>query len=436
YTPILPILFFISAIGLGLMMVTFESNFTAWLYKRKPETALLSELGKAARWVFVLYLVVRFGDLAMRGQLSHLGGSDWQVKMFWFELLITAIIPIILLSIPKTRNSLGGQWTYAVMSITGIVLNRIDVGGLIHIDHTGSGIYLPMWTEIVISAGVVSLAALAFLFMVEHFKIWEKRPVDPQAEPHTLPEFTPVFQTWLGDPVIAARTRNSLAFVFATALGFALVTHDVAKSEGVDPSPVQRSRGSDTLWVDGNTDGFGVAFKHSFHMKLLGDTIVDTIDGEAVTSVDINASCAKCHHMSLPRDENSGCYACHADMYSLTDAMKHDWHSSPDGANLSCRDCHTKEGYKSADNAKSCDVCHADLIPAGAIIKVEQYDAISYTDAMHTLCVDCHRKEAEEVNRPALPLCATCHSEQRSYIDENTLAKRYQNPVGKRLVLP
>ena len=38
YSPILPMLFLISAIALGLMMVMFESHFTAYLYRRKPET--------------------------------------------------------------------------------------------------------------------------------------------------------------------------------------------------------------------------------------------------------------------------------------------------------------------------------------------------------------------------------------------------------------
>src|SRR5208282_3110451 len=37
HTPILPVLFFLSAVGLGLMMVVFESQFTAYLYRRKPE---------------------------------------------------------------------------------------------------------------------------------------------------------------------------------------------------------------------------------------------------------------------------------------------------------------------------------------------------------------------------------------------------------------
>src|SRR5690349_7066740 len=63
YSPILPVLFFLSAITLGLMMVTFESHFSAYLYRRKPETDLLAQMTAAARWVLLLYLLVRFGDL-------------------------------------------------------------------------------------------------------------------------------------------------------------------------------------------------------------------------------------------------------------------------------------------------------------------------------------------------------------------------------------
>ena len=46
YSPILPLLFLVSAIGLGMMMVMFESHLTAYLYRRKPETEVLASL----RW--------------------------------------------------------------------------------------------------------------------------------------------------------------------------------------------------------------------------------------------------------------------------------------------------------------------------------------------------------------------------------------------------
>ena len=242
YSPILPVNFFISAIGLGLMMVMFESHTTAYLYRRKPETDALAGLGGAARWVFLGYLVVRFVDLAVRGQLSLLTAGQWQVGMFWTELAVAAILPIVLLSIPSVRYSRAGQWTVASLGVTGVVLNRLNVGGLMHV---GRGNYFPSWTEVTISAGVVSVAALVFLFFVERFKVWEERPADPEADPHALPEFDKVGMTWLGVPIVAARTMYSLSFISAAAIGLALLAPEPAISRGVDPTPAYQARGGE-----------------------------------------------------------------------------------------------------------------------------------------------------------------------------------------------
>ena len=70
YSPMLPVLFLISAVSLGLMAITFHSHTMAYLYYRKPQTEILTILGAAVRWVMLLYVVVRLGDLAVRGQLS------------------------------------------------------------------------------------------------------------------------------------------------------------------------------------------------------------------------------------------------------------------------------------------------------------------------------------------------------------------------------
>ncbi len=129
YSPILPVLFLVSAVALGMMMVTFESHFTAYLYRRKPETEALSSLAVGARWVLILYLVIRFGDLAVRGQLGHLAVAEWRVFLFWFELASMALAPLVLFAIPRIRRTRGGQWAAAGLGVFGIVLNRIDVGG-------------------------------------------------------------------------------------------------------------------------------------------------------------------------------------------------------------------------------------------------------------------------------------------------------------------
>lgn len=439
YSPILPVLFFVSAIALGLMMVIFESHLTAYLYKRKPEVDLMAPLGRAARWVLILYLALRFGDLALRGQVHILAGGGWQVNLFWIEIALAAIIPLGLLSTSQFRRSSEWQWATAGIAVTGIVLNRIDVGGLAHLSR-GNTLYLPAWSEVTVSLGIVAVAALVFLFMIERFKVWEERPADPRAEPRKLPELDEIGQTWLGTPLIAARVKYSLAFVIAAAAGFSFLGNPRAASLGAVPTPVHRARSgatlqpmsqnpagkavakgtNDVLYLDADLTGYGVTFYHQRE--------IDRNGGEK--------SCVLCHHMNMPRDTNSGCYECHSDMYLPTDSFRHDWHASPSGANLACVQCHASGQTRSAANVINCDVCHKDLVPRGSTILIKTYVAPSYVDSMHELCIGCHAKVAAQEGKPDVARCAECHKGELSFSDAQNLLYQRQALAGRLVVLP
>ena len=411
YSPVLPVNFFVSAVGLGLLMVIFESHSTAWLYHRKPETALLARFGGAARWLLLGYLTFRFADLAVRGQFHHLWGPVWQTGMFWFEITLIVIAPVLLLSIPSVRFSALGQWIAAGLGVWGVVVNRINVGGFV---HAGRGYYLPSWTELAISCGVVSMAVLVFMFMVERFRIWEKRPADPDIALDELPESDQTRSRWLG-PRRAAAEAYSLAFVIAAALGFAFLSPQPAESRGISPTPVRYARGGEELRIDGNLDGFGVTFRHVTHQDLAGG----------------KDSCVTCHHMDLPRDRNTACSECHRDMYLPSDTFRHDWHASSSGAGLSCIDCHPKGALRSVQTAKSCNECHKDLIPEGSPIPVRHYRATGYVQAMHQLCIGCHAGMGEEMSR-----CGACHDGLQDFIDAPDVSARRLGRRGKRVVLP
>jgi Ni/Fe-hydrogenase subunit HybB-like protein len=417
YSPLLPLLFLVSALGLGLMVVVFESHTTAWLYRRRPETETLAPLAGAARWVLVLYLVLRFSDLAARGRLAELAAGTWLTALFWVEIAAMALVPLTLLFLPRVKNTRSGQWVAASCGVLGVVLNRIDVGGLAHLGR-GDGFYLPAWTEIAISAGVLAGASLTFLFFIERFRVWEERPADPAADPLKLPEFDRIGTTWLGGPAMAGRTVYSLAFVFAASAGFALLSPVPAQGRGVPPEPVHRARGGAVLWIDGNLDGYGVSFPHERMEKALGGPV----------------SCAKCHHMNLPRDRSSGCYECHRDMYLTTDAFRHDWHASASGGRVACVQCHRRGAARSAASAKGCEGCHGRLVPDGATLKVERYRAVGYVQAMHGLCVDCHAQIARRDGRPDFARCPACHKERRALVDGPDLAR--PPVVGRGILLP
>lgn len=419
YSPILPLLFLVSAIALGIMMVTFESHLTAYLYRRRPETEVLATFAGAARWVLLLYLALRFGDLMVRGQTRRLLEPGTYTYLFWFEICVMALVPLVLLWIPGVRKTAAGQGTIAALGVFGVVFNRIDTGGLAHL-RTGGDFYLPSWTEVSISLGIVAGAALLFLFMMERFHVWEERPADPNAEPLSAPEFDKAGTTWLGVPSVASRTAYSLAVIGAAAIGFGLLTAQRAQSGGLEPVPVQRARGGDVLWIDGNLDGFGVAFKHAEHEKREGGKL----------------SCVLCHDMNLPRDENSSCATCHRDMYQHADAFRHDWHASPAGANIACYQCHARGQVRTASTAIACDRCHKNLVPAKAAIPIKTYRVVSYTESFHRLCIGCHVKKAVEEKKPEITRCAWCHKEGRDVIEARDLDLHRRTGNGGSPVLP
>ncbi len=417
YSPILPVMFFTSAIGLGLMMVLMESHTMAFFYRRKPETEMLAKLAGAARWVLLGYLVLRLTDLGVRGQLGRIVVNEWQTWMFWFELLLMVILPFTLLSISSIRQARAGQWIVAGMGVSGVVLNRLNVGGLI---HQGRASYFPSWTELAISAGVVSVVMLTFMYVVEHFKVWEDRPADPDADPKTLPEFDRVGMTWLGVPIVAARTMYSLAFIIAAAAGFALITPEPVNGRGLDPQPAHHARGGDVLWIDANLDGYGVAFPHASHESLPGG----------------NNPCARCHHMNMPLDQNTECSECHQDLYQTSDAFRHEWHSSPDGGDVACYECHPNGELRQAETAKQCSECHPDLIPEGATHEVTQYEAVGYVQALHQNCIGCHAEFAEMTGMDMFARCTYCHVEQQDRPELEHLKVRTDVVAAPRTVLP
>ncbi len=419
YTPILPILFFISAVTLGLMMVTLESLVTSFLYRRKAETHLLAKLGKAAIYVIGLYALVRFIDLGARGKFGLIFEGSRESILFIVEIMMIVVVPLIILNIPKARNSLKGLWTVALMVVLGIVFNRINVAGVTMVSTTGST-YIPSLSEILISASVVSAAALAFFFAVEHFKVWEDKARDENIKVEKMPEFDRASNAWLGTPKVSARIKYSLAFVLAVAAGVMFWPFDRLESRGIDPVPVVKARGGDTLVINGNRNFDLVVFKHKFHEEKLG--------GEQ--------SCAKCHHMNVPGDKNSECWQCHSDMNRPVDAFRHDWHGSPKGANLSCAECHDPGQEKLASTAKTCDKCHKDLFPPGNEIKVESYMAEGYVDAMHGNCVDCHKSKAVELAKPELALCSNCHIESVSDSVNQAVAMKFAPKKSTWVTIP
>jgi Ni/Fe-hydrogenase subunit HybB-like protein len=396
YSNILPIQFFISAVALGLMMVALESQVSHWLYKRKLETNLIAKLGKAVVWVLVTYFLVKFIDLTVSGKLGLITNGSWESYVFITEIMISIIIPVIIFAIPRLRDNTKAQWVGSFMVVFGMVFNRINVGGLTMLSVTGDS-YTPSWMEISISLGVVSAAALLFLFAIEKFHIWDLKPQDPESLPHTAPSFDYSSHAWLGTPDVSSLTKYSLAFVISFAVGMAFMPEGKLEGKGIENVKVSRASGKDTLFINGNRDVNLVMFPHKDHIQRIGQD-----------------QCVKCHHLTLPGYQESSCWECHASMYKAVDFFRHDWHSSANGANIKCKGCHKAGVTRNSESAKKCVECHPEFkFDKSESRFVKNYFALSYTDALHKLCVSCHIIKSKELkDKPNLAQCTTCHKSE------------------------
>lgn len=403
YSNILPIQFFISAVALGLMMVSFESLVSHWLYKRKPEADLVGKLCKTAVWVLATYFIVKFTDLIVQGKFGLIFNGSWQSNLFITEVMISTIIPAVLFSIPSLRRTAPVQWIGSFMVVFGMMMNRIDVGGLVMLGTTGDS-YTPLITEIVTSLGIISLASLVFLFAIENFNIWDLQPKEPDSLPHTLPQFDYSSRTWIGTPDVSNLTKYSLVFIVSFAIGMALTPGSRIHSEGITNVKVYRASGLDTLYVNGNRDDQFVKFPHQAHIKRIG-----------------KENCKTCHHLNLPGEKLSECWECHTGMYTEADFFRHDWHSGVYGANLKCGDCHKAGINRSVNSAKQCTDCHKSYNFKSRLVKVNgTYNVLSYTDALHNLCVSCHiKKSKEDKEKKDIARCTACH---KTELPENLTA--------------
>jgi len=183
WTPILPVEFFISSLTIGLAMVVLESSLSSRYFKRGLELDLLEKLGRGVPYVLGIYLLVKFGEIFIAGDARYLFTSGLMSVLFWTEILMGAVIPLILFSIKRIRSSANGILTSAIILLVGMILNRFNVSWFA-VKHPDPITYLPTFManhvhywpslpEVSVSIGIFSAGILAFGLIAKYFPLFE-----------------------------------------------------------------------------------------------------------------------------------------------------------------------------------------------------------------------------------------------------------------------
>jgi Ni/Fe-hydrogenase subunit HybB-like protein len=159
YTPILPILFLNSAIAVGPAMVIFETTLSSKVFGHKLPMDILSGLGRAIPYILGVYLLLKLMDLTATGEIGLIFTAYPQNLLWWGEIIIGVILPLILFSMPSVRRSGSGVFWSAALVVLGLVFNRFNVSMLALAMRPGFT-YFPHWMEVAISVALVADALL------------------------------------------------------------------------------------------------------------------------------------------------------------------------------------------------------------------------------------------------------------------------------------
>ena len=183
WTPILPVEFFISAVAIGMGMVILESSLSSRYFKRGLELDLLEKLSRAIPVVLGIYLLVKFVEIFIAGDAHYLFTSGWMSVLFWAEVLIGAVIPLVLFSIKRIRSNANSILISAIILLVGMILNRFDVSWFA-VRHPDPITYLPSFManhvhywpslpEVSVSIGIFSAGILAFGLIAKYFPLFD-----------------------------------------------------------------------------------------------------------------------------------------------------------------------------------------------------------------------------------------------------------------------
>ena len=170
-TPILPLLFLLSAISLGFPIVIFESLISSRSFGLKPEMHILSRLARTIGPLLGIYLAFKIGDMTIRGTYVYLTEFTTESVMFGIEVIFGIIIPIRMFLSERILTSRLGLFIASSLVIFGVLLNRINSFIVAYTPPYASHSYFPSIGEISVTVGLVALEVLLFRIFVKNFPV-------------------------------------------------------------------------------------------------------------------------------------------------------------------------------------------------------------------------------------------------------------------------
>jgi Ni/Fe-hydrogenase subunit HybB-like protein len=181
YSPILPILFYTSAISVGLSMTIFESWHSSRALNRAMHHSLTARIAQVNAVSLAVYFMIRYLDLKHRGVLNLLAIPRIETYLFWLETGLM-FAGMMLMFQQRVRKNPGWLYLSSLLVIFGFMANRLNVT-LTGMEASSGVHYIPKWTEIAITLSIIAVGFAAFRLAARYLPVFEDAPhEEPPAE--------------------------------------------------------------------------------------------------------------------------------------------------------------------------------------------------------------------------------------------------------------
>ncbi len=174
YSKSLPYMFLISAVLMGLSMVSFETILSSRIFKHKIPMDVITGLARGSLIVAAIYFAIKVWLLVSGPGIGAAFDGSFTANMYLLEMAIGVVLPLVLLSVKDFRTRISSIFAVNILVIIGTLLNRLNVGifGLAEYASKFGVDYFPSLMEFVLTAGMVAFAFFGFKVSAKYLNLF------------------------------------------------------------------------------------------------------------------------------------------------------------------------------------------------------------------------------------------------------------------------
>lgn len=174
YNSLIPYFFLVSAVAMGLSMVSLESIISSKAFKHKPHTDILQGLARGSIVALALYLVMKIIYLIKGPGFGAVFDGSMEANLYLLEVVGGVIAPLVLLLGSNVKQNIDGLLTINILVVAGVLLNRMSIAvfGMYEYGKSMGGSYIPSLMEFILTLAIVALGIFLFKVVAKYLVLF------------------------------------------------------------------------------------------------------------------------------------------------------------------------------------------------------------------------------------------------------------------------